>query len=70
MPAIPRPSRRKLFPWMLLAAVAYVVSPVDLVPDFIPGLGLGDDAMVLLALVAQALTAYLAPRTAARPRPF
>ena len=68
MPAIPRPSRRKLLPWMLLAALAYVVSPVDLVPDFVPGLGFGDDALVLLAVAAQALATYLAPK-AARPRP-
>lgn len=31
----------------VLAALAYLVSPVDLIPDFILGLGLVDDAAVL-----------------------
>ena len=31
-----------------LAAALYVVSPVDLVPDFIPGVGMLDDAAVLV----------------------
>ena len=31
-----------------LAALAYVVSPVDLVPDFIPGLGQTDDLFVVV----------------------
>jgi uncharacterized membrane protein YkvA (DUF1232 family) len=69
MPAIPRPSRRRFLPWMALAALAYVVSPVDLVPDLVPVLGFGDDAMVLLAVAAQAVAAYLAPKTSA-PRPM
>jgi len=30
-----------------MAALAYIVSPVDLVPDFIPGLGQIDDLVVL-----------------------
>lgn len=39
-------TRGRLF--MLVAAVLYVVSPVDLVPElFLPFLGLGDDAMVI-----------------------
>lgn len=69
MPAFQRPSRRKLLPWMLLAALAYLFSPVDLVPDFVPGLGFGDDALVILAVIGQALTAFLGSR-APRPRPM
>ena len=34
---------------ILLAALAYFVLPVDVVPDFILGLGFTDDAAVLLA---------------------
>lgn len=37
---------------MLFAALAYFVSPVDLIPDFIAGLGFTDDAAVLAAVVA------------------
>lgn len=37
---------------MLFAALAYFVSPVDAIPDFIAGLGFTDDAAVLAAVVA------------------
>ncbi len=35
----------------LAAAVLYLVSPVDLIPDFIPGLGALDDLFVAAILV-------------------
>ena len=44
---------------LLLGALAYFIMPVDLVPDFIAGLGFTDDATVLatvLALVARHIT--------------
>jgi hypothetical protein len=31
-----------------LAQLAYLVSPIDLVPDFVPGFGVADDALSLL----------------------
>jgi uncharacterized membrane protein YkvA (DUF1232 family) len=38
-------------PWFTIAAIAsallYVLSPIDLIPDFIPGLGYLDDVTVL-----------------------
>jgi uncharacterized membrane protein YkvA (DUF1232 family) len=36
---------------MLLAALAYFVLPFDTIPDFLVGLGFGDDAAVLLATI-------------------
>jgi hypothetical protein len=36
---------RRILP--ILAAVLYVISPVDVVPDFIPGLGWLDDLLVI-----------------------
>lgn len=35
----------------LIGALIYVLSPIDLVPDFIPGIGLIDDAAVLAFLL-------------------
>ena len=45
----------------LAAGILYVLSPVDLVPDFIPGIGLLDDVAVmalLLHALAQDLAAF------------
>lgn len=33
----------------VISALAYLLSPIDLIPDFIPGLGLLDDAAVVAA---------------------
>jgi uncharacterized membrane protein YkvA (DUF1232 family) len=36
---------------MLLAALAYFILPIDLIPDMIAGLGFADDAALLTAVV-------------------
>ncbi len=41
---------------LLVAAAAYLVSPIDLIPDFVLGLGLVDDAVVLSWLAATLVT--------------
>jgi uncharacterized membrane protein YkvA (DUF1232 family) len=33
--------------WIAVAVLAYAVSPIDLIPDFIPVLGLLDDIVIL-----------------------
>lgn len=37
---------------MLFAALAYFVAPIDVIPDFLAGLGFTDDAAVLATVVA------------------
>lgn len=44
---------------IVAGALLYVLSPVDLVPDFLPGLGVIDD-LAVLALVLQSLAHDLA----------
>ena len=43
-----------------LIAIAYALSPIDLIPDFIPVLGYLDDLVILPGLIA--LTIRLIPR--------
>lgn len=43
---------------VLMAALAYFVMPVDLVPDFVAGLGYTDDAAVMLTAV-QMLSSHI-----------
>lgn len=51
----------------LLAALAYFVLPTDVIPDFLVGVGFGDDAAVLLASIAM-VRSHISPahREAAR----
>jgi len=49
-PRTPRWSR-----WLLVLACAYLVTPLDLIPDWIPLLGWGDDLVVVPLLVFAAL---------------
>lgn len=51
------PPGAKILAWL---TVAYALSPIDLIPDFIPLLGYIDDIIILPALVA--LTVKLIPR--------
>jgi uncharacterized membrane protein YkvA (DUF1232 family) len=50
-PAFKMPGKAKA---ILIAGLIYFISPIDLIPDFIPGLGYVDDAFVI-ALVIKSL---------------
>lgn len=58
-------------PWkakaIIIFAIAYATSPIDLIPDFIPVLGQLDDLIILPALIALALR-LIPPQVAARCR--
>ena len=57
-------SKDKRVPWyakgFVIVIVAYALSPIDFIPDFIPVLGYVDDLIILPALVA--LTVKLIPQ--------
>ena len=38
---------------VLMGALAYFIVPIDVIPDFIPGLGFTDDAAILATAISQ-----------------
>ena len=56
IPAVFLALKEKRTPWyakvLAAAVVVYALSPIDLIPDFIPILGYPDDLVILPALIA------------------
>lgn len=61
-PRTPRISR-----WLLGGAVAYLLSPIDIIPDFIPILGQLDDLVIVPSMIYAAL-AFIPMRVKAECR--
>ena len=51
--------------WLILGSVAYLFSPIDIAPDFIPVVGMLDDAVILTLLVSE-ISQMLAGRLKSR----
>ncbi len=46
-------------PWVLMSAIAYLASPIDLIPSFFPGIGELDDLLLLSLLVRALISLWL-----------
>ncbi len=55
------PRTPKLTKWLLASAVAYAITPIDIIPDFIPVIGHLDDAVIVPVLIFCALKAIPKP---------
>jgi uncharacterized membrane protein YkvA (DUF1232 family) len=49
------PRTPKAVRWLIYTGLIYTFSPIDLMPDYVPGLGLLDDAAVLPGLITLAM---------------
>lgn len=59
-PATPGWARTAIY-----GGLAYVLSPIDFIPDFIPVIGVADDAGVLISAIA-AILIYVTPEVKAQ----
>ena len=49
------PRTPRLVKWLIVGAIAYALSPVDLIPDWIPVVGHLDDILIVPGMLALAL---------------
>jgi uncharacterized membrane protein YkvA (DUF1232 family) len=53
--------------WIILGTLAYLLSPIDIAPDFLPIVGQLDDLTLLTLLIAE-VSQILTERVKARPQ--
>lgn len=39
--------------WIIIGSLAYIISPIDIAPDFIPVIGQVDDVLIMTLLVSE-----------------
>jgi len=39
--------------WIIVGSLAYIISPIDIAPDFIPVIGQVDDVLIMTLLVSE-----------------
>lgn len=62
------PGKRK---WLVLGIILYIISPIDLIPDFVPIAGYADDVLLpILFLVAERLLSDKPEQTQTPNRPI
>jgi uncharacterized membrane protein YkvA (DUF1232 family) len=49
------PRTPRLAKWLIVGAIAYALSPVDIIPDWIPLVGYLDDVLIVPGMIALAL---------------
>jgi uncharacterized membrane protein YkvA (DUF1232 family) len=52
---------------LVVAALIYVINPLDTIPDVLPGIGLADD-LAVLALTLERLSRFVTPRVRMRAK--
>jgi uncharacterized membrane protein YkvA (DUF1232 family) len=56
--------------WIIIGTLVYVISPIDIAPDFIPIIGQVDDIMILTLLVSEISQLVLDYAKSRQRRPF
>ncbi|MEB3337163.1 MAG: YkvA family protein [Leptolyngbyaceae bacterium] len=54
--------------WIILGTLAYLISPIDIAPDFIPFIGWIDDGVILTLLISE-VSQLMTEKLRTRQRP-
>ncbi len=53
--------------WIIILSILYIVSPIDLIPDFIPILGWIDDGVILSLLASELFRQLFSKKSPSEP---